>query len=120
MRRLLRDVAENREIGDVTTLADAGVMNLIKTGLTDTVGQRLIRRASRRGRPRWEDAGGAIDGAQRVHRRFRVSSCLRCRSGAGAGNRPAAPAGSQPDGSQASRPRRSRTPSGRSATAGSR
>ena len=36
MRRLLRDVAENREIGDVTTLADAGVMNLIKTGLTDT------------------------------------------------------------------------------------
>ncbi|GHF21805.1 acetyl-coenzyme A synthetase [Amycolatopsis deserti] len=26
MRRLLRDVAENREIGDVTTLADSGVM----------------------------------------------------------------------------------------------
>jgi acetyl-CoA synthetase len=29
MRRLLRDVAENREIGDVTTLADSSVMDLI-------------------------------------------------------------------------------------------
>ncbi len=29
MRRLLRDVAEGREIGDTTTLADAGVMRLI-------------------------------------------------------------------------------------------
>jgi acetyl-CoA synthetase len=29
MRRLLRDVAENRSIGDVTTLADSKVMNLI-------------------------------------------------------------------------------------------
>jgi acetyl-CoA synthetase len=34
MRRLLRDVAENREVGDVTTLADSHVMNLIKTGLS--------------------------------------------------------------------------------------
>jgi len=34
MRRLLRDVAENRELGDVTTLADATVMNLIGQGLT--------------------------------------------------------------------------------------
>ncbi len=33
MRRLLRDVAEHREVGDVTTLADSSVMNLIKTGL---------------------------------------------------------------------------------------
>jgi acetyl-CoA synthetase len=33
MRRLLRDVAENREVGDVTTLADSAVMNLIKEGL---------------------------------------------------------------------------------------
>ena len=33
MRRLLRDVAENREIGDVTTLADSSVMEFIKTGL---------------------------------------------------------------------------------------
>ena len=33
MRRLLRDVAENREIGDVTTLADSSVMDFIKTGL---------------------------------------------------------------------------------------
>jgi acetyl-CoA synthetase len=33
MRRLLRDVAENRSLGDVTTLADPTVMNLIKEGL---------------------------------------------------------------------------------------
>ena len=33
MRRLLRDVAENRELGDVTTLADPTVMGLIATGL---------------------------------------------------------------------------------------
>jgi acetyl-CoA synthetase len=30
MRRLLRDVAENRELGDVTTLTDSSVMELIK------------------------------------------------------------------------------------------
>ena len=34
MRRLLRDVAENRVVGDVTTLADSTVMDLIKTGLS--------------------------------------------------------------------------------------
>ncbi|HEX5428060.1 MAG TPA: AMP-binding protein, partial [Pedococcus sp.] len=33
MRRLLRDVAENRELGDVTTLTDSSVMNLIKQGM---------------------------------------------------------------------------------------
>ena len=33
MRRLLRDVAENRAIGDVTTLADSSVMDLISEGL---------------------------------------------------------------------------------------
>ncbi|TDQ53058.1 acetate--CoA ligase [Actinorugispora endophytica] len=33
MRRLLRDVAENREVGDVTTLADSSVMDLISSGL---------------------------------------------------------------------------------------
>ena len=33
MRRLLRDVAEHREMGDVTTLADPTVMNLIGEGL---------------------------------------------------------------------------------------
>ncbi len=36
MRRLLRDVAEHREVGDVTTLADSTVMDLIKTGLDTT------------------------------------------------------------------------------------
>ncbi|RJQ74093.1 acetate--CoA ligase [Pseudonocardiaceae bacterium YIM PH 21723] len=34
MRRLLRDVAENRQVGDVTTLADSSVMDLISTGLS--------------------------------------------------------------------------------------
>ena len=34
MRRLLRDVAENRQVGDVTTLADSTVMDLIKEGLS--------------------------------------------------------------------------------------
>ncbi|MGH3804292.1 MAG: AMP-binding protein, partial [Pseudonocardiaceae bacterium] len=33
MRRLLRDIAENREIGDVTTLADSSVMDMISAGL---------------------------------------------------------------------------------------
>jgi acetyl-CoA synthetase len=33
MRRLLRDVAENRPTGDVTTLADSSVMDLIKENL---------------------------------------------------------------------------------------
>ncbi len=33
MRRLLRDVAENREIGDATTLADTNVMALIQAKL---------------------------------------------------------------------------------------
>jgi acetyl-CoA synthetase len=34
MRRLLKDVAENRPIGDVTTLADSGVMALIREGMS--------------------------------------------------------------------------------------
>ncbi len=33
MRRLLKDIAENRELGDVTTLTDSSVMNLIKDNL---------------------------------------------------------------------------------------
>ena len=33
MRRLLRDVAEQRDIGDATTLADPAVMSLIAAGL---------------------------------------------------------------------------------------
>ncbi len=34
MRRLLRDIAENRELGDVSTLTDSSVMSLIKDNLT--------------------------------------------------------------------------------------
>ena len=33
MRRLLKDVAEGREVGDVTTLADSSVMSLIQQGM---------------------------------------------------------------------------------------
>ena len=36
MRRLLKDVAEHREVGDVTTLADSSVMNLIESGLSSS------------------------------------------------------------------------------------
>jgi len=32
MRRLLKDVAENRVVGDTTTLADSNVMDLISAG----------------------------------------------------------------------------------------
>ncbi len=39
MRRLLRDVAEHREIGDVTTLADGSVMDLISAGLDSGKGE---------------------------------------------------------------------------------
>jgi acetyl-CoA synthetase len=35
MRRLLRDVAEHRELGDVTTLADSSVMDLISEGMSE-------------------------------------------------------------------------------------
>ena len=31
MRRLLRDIAENRQLGDTTTLADAGVVDELRT-----------------------------------------------------------------------------------------
>src|SRR5690606_20053780 len=34
MRRLLRDIAEDRKLGDVTTLQDSSVMARIKEGLT--------------------------------------------------------------------------------------
>jgi acetyl-CoA synthetase len=33
MRRLLRDIAENRELGDVTTLTDDSVMSMIRDKL---------------------------------------------------------------------------------------
>ena len=38
MRRLLRDVAENRSLGDVTTLQDSSVMDLISAGLSKSKG----------------------------------------------------------------------------------
>jgi acetyl-CoA synthetase len=36
MRRLLRDVAEKRSLGDVTTLQDSAVMDLIQSGMSTT------------------------------------------------------------------------------------
>ncbi len=39
MRRLLRDVAENRELGDVTTLTDSTVMDLIQRKLPTAAGE---------------------------------------------------------------------------------
>jgi acetyl-CoA synthetase len=39
MRRLLRDVAEKRDVGDVTTLADSTVMDLISDNLKDSGSQ---------------------------------------------------------------------------------
>lgn len=36
MRRLLRDVAEHRSLGDVTTLQDSSVMELISSGMSGT------------------------------------------------------------------------------------
>ncbi|MFJ3212667.1 acetate--CoA ligase [Streptomyces flaveolus] len=36
MRRLLRDVAENRTVGDATTLADSSVMDQIRAGMAAT------------------------------------------------------------------------------------
>jgi acetyl-CoA synthetase len=39
MRRLLKDVAEHREVGDVTTLADSSVMDLISKGVDSGKGE---------------------------------------------------------------------------------
>ena len=38
MRRLLRDVAENRELGDVTTLMDPTVVNMIDEKMQSSPG----------------------------------------------------------------------------------
>ncbi len=40
MRRLLRDVAEKRDLGDVTTLQDSAVMGLITTGLSGAAAEK--------------------------------------------------------------------------------
>jgi acetyl-CoA synthetase len=39
MRRLLKDVAEHRAVGDSTTLADPNVMKLISEGLQATTSE---------------------------------------------------------------------------------
>ena len=45
MRRLLRDIAEGREVGDVTTLRDAGVVAEIQKKVADRRPRRHDRRA---------------------------------------------------------------------------
>jgi hypothetical protein len=42
MRRLLRDVAENREVGDATTLADGSVIDLISTRVRGEASDDLL------------------------------------------------------------------------------
>ena len=59
MRRLLKDVAEHREVGDVTTLADSTVMDMIK----EKEGSAPDRGVTRPG-----EVALAVDG-QRVRRR---------------------------------------------------
>src|SRR4029453_18405345 len=74
MRRLLRDIAENRELGDVTTLTDSSVMDMIKDKLPASSSEdRRPRRAPRRpGRPERDgrrvhaDAGRARAGEGRA------------------------------------------------------
>jgi acetyl-CoA synthetase len=39
MRRLLRDVAEGRDLGDTTTLADATVVDAIRAGASADAGE---------------------------------------------------------------------------------
>ena len=50
MRRLLKDVAEHREVGDVTTLADSTVMDLIGKGMDDDDRRTTPEGCSRRRR----------------------------------------------------------------------
>ena len=48
MRRLLRDVAENRSLGDVTTLQDSSVMDLISSGHAGAASRRGLSHQYRR------------------------------------------------------------------------
>lgn len=58
MRQLLRDVAENRTVGDVTTLADTSVMDQITIGLRAATDARADQARIRSGRFR-SDRGTA-------------------------------------------------------------
>ena len=63
MRRLLRDVAENRELGDVTTLTDSTVMDLIQTQAARRA-QRGLTASRRRRPPRPTDEAAALPPAR--------------------------------------------------------
>ena len=80
MRRLLRDVAENREVGDVTTLADSTVMDLISDNLkegrptrTDRISPPRRRRAARRAARRRPGPAASRAGVRRPARRRAAS-----------------------------------------------
>ena len=56
MRRLLRDISEQRQLGDVTTLANAAVVEEISARAKDVAkGGRLSHRASRANAAAWSD-----------------------------------------------------------------
>ena len=42
MRRLLRDIAEHRDLGDVTTLADSGIVDTIRTKAQSSEADQLV------------------------------------------------------------------------------
>ena len=65
MRRLLRDVAENRSLGDVTTLADPTIMNMIQQGLGSGADRSCPSRAESRRASRWKSAWLAAGGDDR-------------------------------------------------------
>ena len=67
MRRLLRDVAEGREIGDTTTLADTAVMQII----SDQAGRQRPARIRRTARRRLGELDDELDLDRRVQRQHR-------------------------------------------------
>jgi AMP-binding enzyme C-terminal domain len=78
MRRLLRDVAEKREVGDVTTLADRTVMDLISSGMQQS---GRVTRAHR------GPTGSHRLGCRPAETRFAASPTLALGSRGGMSNR---------------------------------
>ena len=77
MRRLLRDVAENRSLGDVTTLQDSSVMDLIsaglKTGASETDPARDLGELGSSGRP--NSSRSEVEHDQHRDRRRQPADC---------------------------------------------
>jgi hypothetical protein len=62
MRRLLRDVAEQRDIGDTTTLADVGVMGLIANKVVSNTSDPVTNVITWQNQATEEDAKSGIAG----------------------------------------------------------